>query len=258
MEWIEWLLSRESRQFIFDHDLFIPLLFTTRVIVVTALERMMPARELPYRSLLLMDIAGSTLVGYLLLPAALYVSERIVIRPVLPECISAFPTAAAFALYYVVGDFGAYWVHRFLHLSPFWRIHKWHHSPTHMYWLAGYRASLLQQVLFNLPWMMAFSVFGHAPWWMYWAVLFSHMLLNDWMHMNITWRSNWLEWIVVTPRYHHIHHSDNPAHYKANLGAFFTVWDRLFGTYVNPDDVKEPLSFGIGEKVPLVRLALGV
>jgi sterol desaturase/sphingolipid hydroxylase (fatty acid hydroxylase superfamily) len=36
------------------------------------------------------------------------------------------------------------------------------------------------------------------------------------------------------------------------------MWDRLFGTYVNPDEVKEPLSFGIGEKVPLVRLALGV
>ncbi len=61
-----------------------------------------------------------------------------------------------------------------------------------------------------------------------------------------------------TPRYHHIHHSDNPAHYKANLAALFTIWDRLFGTYVNPDDVKEPLSFGIGENVPLVRLAIGV
>ncbi|WHZ26719.1 MAG: hypothetical protein OJF51_001515 [Nitrospira sp.] len=108
MEWIEWLLSREFRQFIFDHNLFIPFLFTTRVIVVTVLERMMPAREVPYRSLLLMDVAGAALVGYLLLPAALYVSERIVMRPVLPEFISTLPTVAAFALYYVVGDFGAY------------------------------------------------------------------------------------------------------------------------------------------------------
>lgn len=233
MEWIEWLLSREFRQFVFDHSLFIPLLFTTRVILVTAL------------------------VGYLLLPAALYVSERIVIRPVLPEFISALPTAATFALYYVVGDFGAYWVHRFLHLSPFWRIHKWHHSPTHMYWLAGYRASLLQQVLFNLPWVMAFSVFGHAPW-MYWAVLFSHMLLNDWMHMNVTWRSNWLEWIVVTPRYHHIHHSKNAAHANANFGVTFSIWDRLFGTYVDPEKFTTPITFGIGERVHLARLVAGI
>ena len=108
MEWIEWLLSREFREFVFDHDLFIPLLFTARVLVVTSLEWMMPAREVPYRSILLMDVVGAALVGYLLLPAALYVSERIVIRPVLPEFISALPTAAAFTLYYVVGDFGAY------------------------------------------------------------------------------------------------------------------------------------------------------
>ncbi|HEX6727454.1 MAG TPA: hypothetical protein VF078_08870, partial [Nitrospira sp.] len=111
MEWIEWFQSREFRQFIFDHGLFIPLLFTVRVVFVTALEWMMPAREVPYRSILVMDIVGATLVGYRLLPVALCVSERIVIRPVLPELVSALPRAAAFALYYVVGDFGAYWVH---------------------------------------------------------------------------------------------------------------------------------------------------
>jgi len=70
MEWIEWLMNREFRQFVFDHDLFIPLLFTARVIVVTALEWMMPAREVPYRSILLMDVVGAALVGYLLLPVA--------------------------------------------------------------------------------------------------------------------------------------------------------------------------------------------
>lgn len=258
MEWIEWLQSREFRQFVFDHDLFILLLFTARVIVVTALEWMIPAREVPYRSVLLMDVVGATLVGYLLLPVALHVSEWIVIRPVLPECISALPIAAAFAMYYVVGDFGAYWVHRFLHLSPFWRTHKWHHSPTHMYWLAGYRASLPQQVLFNLPWMMTFSVFGHASWWTYWAVLSSHMLLNDWMHMNVTWRSNWLEWILVTPRYHHVHHSENLAHANTNFGVTFSVWDRLFGTYADPEGLTMPTTFGIGEHVPLARLVAGV
>lgn len=84
------------------------------------------------------------------------------------------------------------------------------------------------------------------------------MLLNDWMHMNVSWRSNWLEWIMVTPRYHHIHHSDDPAYYNANFGVTFTIWDRIFGTYVDPEAVKQPISFGIGEQVPLVRLIAGV
>jgi sterol desaturase/sphingolipid hydroxylase (fatty acid hydroxylase superfamily) len=77
------------------------------------------------------------------------------------------------------------------------------------------------------------------------------------MHMNVTWRSNWLEWVFVTPRYHHIHHSDDPGHYTANLGSLLTIWDRMFGTYVNPEEV-EKLSFGIGELNSPVRLALGI
>ena len=258
MDCIEWLLSREFRRFVLAHDLFIPLLFIARVVGVTALEWFFPARKVPYRALLAMDIVGATLVGYLMIPAALYLSEKIVIHPVLPKVILALPTALLFVLYYMVGDFGAYWIHRLLHLAPLWRMHMWHHSPTHMYWLAGYRASLPQQVLFNLPWMMAFSVFGRAPWWMYLVVLSSHMLLNDWMHMNVTWRSNWLEWIFVTPRYHHVHHSENPAHANANFGVTFSVWDRMFGTYVDPEGLKAPITFGIGERVPLARLVAGV
>lgn len=258
MEWLEWLLSREFRQFILSHDLFVPLLFLARVIFVTALELIAPARKISYRSVFLYDLVGCTLVGYILIPAAEFLSNRIALQASVPEVIMELPIAASFLLYYVVGDFGAYWMHRLMHTKAVWRAHKWHHSPTTMYWLAGYRASLPQQTLFNLPWIFAYSVFGLSPWWMYLAVLSSHMLLNDWMHMNVSWRSNWLEWIMVTPRYHHIHHSDDMVYSNANFGVTFTIWDRLFGTYVNPDEVKEPLSFGIGEKVPLVRLALGV
>lgn len=257
MDWIEWLLSREFRQFVLQHDLFIPLLFIARVLVMTALEWVVPARNVPYRTLLAMDIVGAALVGYLMLPAARYLSEKIVIHPVFPETILTLPTAMLFVFYYLVGDFGAYWVHRLLHLTSLWRMHKWHHSPTTMYWLAGYRTSLAQLVVFNLPWMVASSLFGMAPWWMYMLALSSHMLLNDWMHMNVTWRSNWLEWVLVTPRYHHIHHSCDPTLYNTNFGVTFSVWDRLFGTYTDPDQVREPLSFGIGGKVPLVRLVAG-
>jgi sterol desaturase/sphingolipid hydroxylase (fatty acid hydroxylase superfamily) len=258
MDWVEWLLSREFRQFVLDHGLFIPLLFAARVVVVTGIEWLTPARNIPDRWIFATDLVGCTLVGYILVPASQYLSNLVAVRPVLPEFILTLPTAATFFLYYVVGDFGAYWMHRFMHLKPVWRVHKWHHSPTTMYWLAGYRASLPQQTMFNLPWIFAYAVFGMAPWWMYLAVMSSHMLLNDWMHMNVSWRSNWLEWVFVTPRYHHIHHSDDPAHANANFGVTFSIWDRLFGTYVAPETIRQPISFGIGEKVPLVRLVAGL
>jgi sterol desaturase/sphingolipid hydroxylase (fatty acid hydroxylase superfamily) len=132
MDWTEWLLSREFRQFVLAHDLFIPLLFVARVVGVTALEWWLPARKVPYRTLLAMGIIGATMVGYLMIPVAQYLSEKILIHPVLPEVILILPTALLFVFYYAVGDFGAYWVHRLLHLAPLWRMHKWHHSPTTM------------------------------------------------------------------------------------------------------------------------------
>ncbi len=258
MEWIEYIFSHEFRAFILDNHLFVLLLFLARALAFTGLELIVPARKISYRSVFLYDLIGCTLVGFVLVPAAQFLSNQIVIRAHVPEFILALPVGIRFVLYYVVGDFGAYWMHRFVHLHPIWRIHKWHHSPATLYWLAGYRASLPQQTLFNLPWMFAYPLFDLSPWWIWLAVLSSHLVLNDWMHMNVSWRSNWLELVLVTPRYHHIHHSDNPAHYTANLGVTFTLWDRLFGTYVDPDEVKESLTYGIPEKVPLVRLVAGI
>jgi sterol desaturase/sphingolipid hydroxylase (fatty acid hydroxylase superfamily) len=160
--------------------------------------------------------------------------------------------------YLVVADLGHYWIHRLMHHEYLWRIHKWHHAPDYMYWLMGVRATLPQQVLVNLPYIVAYSFLGLSPWWMVLAVGAGHVLQNDWMHLNVTWRSSWLEWLIVTPRYHHVHHSDQPEHYRANLAALFTAWDRVFGTYVNPGELRNELSFGIGERVPPVRLFLGV
>ena len=37
------------------------------------------------------------------------------------------------------------------------------------------------------------------------------------MHLNVRFRLPYLEWLLVTPRYHHIHHSSNPEHFTKNL-----------------------------------------
>ena len=258
MEWVEWFLSREFRQFVLEHNLFFPLIFVVRLVGVTALELLRPARHVPYRKLIWRDVLLISVYWFGMVPISEYIDRWIAIRPHLAEAILQMPLLLRILCYLIIADFGHYWIHRLMHQKHVWRIHKWHHSPTHMYWLAGFRATIPQDVPVNLPYLFAYSLLDLSPWWMVLAIGLFNNLQNDWMHVNIVWRSNWLEWVVVTPRYHHIHHSDKPEHYMANLAALFTVWDRLFGTYVNPDEVKEPLSFGIGEKVPLVRLALGV
>lgn len=258
MEWIEWLLSREFRQFILEHNLFFTLLFLGRLIGFTAVELIKPARKVAYRKVILYDMTVYIVYQFVVFPSAGYVDRWIAIRPHLPEAILAMPLLLRLLCYFLIADFGHYWIHRLMHHKYLWRIHKWHHAPTYMYWLAGIRTTIPQQVLVNLPYIFAYSFLDLSPWWMQLAIGTFNAFQNDWMHVNVTWRSNWLEWFVVTPRYHHIHHSEKPEHYMTNLTALFTIWDRLFGTYVNPDEVREALSFGIGEEVPLGRLALGV
>jgi len=257
-DFLAYLFSREFRAFILDHDLFFPLLFLARVVGITAIEIWRPARPVAYRKVFPYDLTVFLVYQFVVFPAASQINQWIYLRPHLPDTILALPLVLRVVCYLVIADLGHYWIHRLMHHKALWRIHKWHHAPTYMYWLAGVRTTIPQQVLVNLPYMFAYSFLDLAPWWMNLAIGAFNSFQNDWMHVNVTWRSNWLEWFVVTPRYHHIHHSDSPLHYKANLAALFTVWDRLFGTYVDPDSIKEPLTFGIGEDVPLVRLAVGV
>jgi lathosterol oxidase len=47
------------------------------------------------------------------------------------------------------------------------------------------------------------------------------------VHANLGVRWGGLEWLLVTPRLHHLHHV--PATSERNFGAVFSLWDRLSG-----------------------------
>ena len=47
-------------------------------------------------------------------------------------------------------------------------------------------------------------------------------------------RFDWaLRWLIVTPDVHRTHHSIQQREGNSNFGQVFTIWDRLFGTYVD-------------------------
>jgi sterol desaturase/sphingolipid hydroxylase (fatty acid hydroxylase superfamily) len=151
-----------------------------------------------------------------------------------------------------------YWMHRFWHTSWGWSIHRWHHAPTELYWLAGIRASFPQVVLANIPYLLAFPLLKPVPALFFPLYSYLMVLTNNWMHMNVTWQSRKLEWLFVTPRYHRVHHLKEIGRAGANFGVLFTVWDRLFGTHVDPERVESTGPYGIQETVHPVRLAIGV
>jgi sterol desaturase/sphingolipid hydroxylase (fatty acid hydroxylase superfamily) len=110
------------------------------------------------------------------------------------------------------------------------------------------------------PYILASPILEPAPWWIYTALAILSYITVDWMHLNVSWGGRRLEWFIVTPRFHHIHHSSDPSLYNLNMGNMFTIWDRLFGTFIDPDKLANTkISFGIDDESPSrVRLIVGV
>ena len=53
--------------------------------------------------------------------------------------------------------------------------------------------------------------------------------------------------LIVSPRFHRVHHSTDPARYERNFGMTYSFWDRLFGTAAQA----RPAAFGTPElRVP--------
>ena len=104
-------------------------------------ERRFAARPVVYRKVLARDF-GAYMVGALLsigsgatlkfLVAEFHVAELL-------QLVPPVPTWARIPLAVVGVDFGLYWMHRLIHTAALWRLHRWHHVPRQMYWLAGMR-----------------------------------------------------------------------------------------------------------------------
>jgi sterol desaturase/sphingolipid hydroxylase (fatty acid hydroxylase superfamily) len=239
--------------------LFFGTFFLCRASLWVVVETLWRARSVPYRRVAPKDFAAELFHVFLVIPIIIYAYDRLFASFPFPATFQNLPLIVRVGLYLVATDFGYYWLHRLMHLPILWRVHKWHHSPTYMYWLAGCRATVQQQFLVGIPYVLMTPILYPAPWWVYTALVIFDYLLVDWMHLNVHWGTRWFEWVFVTPRYHHIHHSSDARHYDLNLGDIFTFWDRLFGTYLDPATVvKQHTNFGIGEKLSAARLITGL
>ena len=75
-----------------------------------------------------------------------------------------------------------------------------------------------------------------------------HLFVQVWYHTEHVGKLGWLEYIIVTPSQHRVHHALNPIYLDKNLSPVFCVWDRLFGTFQEELD-EEPCVFGVTRQV---------
>jgi sterol desaturase/sphingolipid hydroxylase (fatty acid hydroxylase superfamily) len=170
-----------------------------------AAEYWWPTRPVPYFQVFLSDVAALTTYQIFFVFAA-QVTNRIPFPHYSYWRWQTLPFWFKLLVFLFVLDGIAYWMHRLWHTSWGWPIHRWHHAPTELYWLAGVRASLPQIVLANVPYLLAFSLLKPVPAAFFPIYGYMLVLTNNWMHMNVTWQSTKLEWLFVTPRYHRVHH----------------------------------------------------
>ena len=177
------------------------------------------------------------------------------------EYVQNLPSAVKIIIGLFMVDFVLYWIHRAQHYYTFmWRTHAWHHSIEQMYWFAGFRTSFFHSFIYNIPQVVIPVTFLHLTPAEAGIGYSIGLLIQFWEHTN--WNANIgpLAWLLVTPDYHRVHHSAT-THRGMNLAPTFRIWDRLFGTYVDPAAMPEKYTLGLGEKVKgkeIPRMLVGV
>lgn len=169
------------------------------------------------------------------------------------------PWPVAFVVSVVVLDFLLYVGHRLLHTGWLWHTHAVHHSVEHLYWFGDNRSSPFH-VMLQLCWGVLLGLVWpvHGGMSAFVATLIVYTCIQHFNHANLRWRLGPLEWLFVVPRYHFVHHGADPRLNNSNYGFLLTIWDRMFGTYTNPDDVPEPFPLGLNYRADMGRLFAGL
>lgn len=141
-------------------------------------------------------------------------------------------------------DFAGYWNHRLSHkVNIFWNQHVIHHSSEEFN-----LACALRQPISNLFGYFAFLLIPAAllgvPNQVIAILAPVHLFAQFWYHTQHIGTLGWLEYIIVTPSQHRVHHAINPEYIDKNLGQLLCIWDRWFGTF--QEELKDvPPQYGV-------------
>jgi sterol desaturase/sphingolipid hydroxylase (fatty acid hydroxylase superfamily) len=150
----------------------------------------------------------------------------------------------------LVADLVQYWLHRAYHEVPLlWRLHAVHHSVKSMDWLAGSRQHLVEVLITRTLVLAVIYVLGFSK-----EVIDAYIVIVGFQavfnHANVSVRLGPLRYVIVTPNFHHWHHSQDKEALDRNYAAHFAFLDYAFGTAVKSDR-EWPERYGVvGDYVP--------
>lgn len=155
------------------------------------------------------------------------------------------PTLLVWIALILATDFVWYWYHRAGHkINLFWGFHVVHHTSEEFNYTAGTRITIFQAVVRTAFWSVLPLIGFPAP--MITTMLIVHGLYPFFTHTQVIGKLGILEYILVTPSHHRVHHASNEAYLDKNFGDMFIIWDKLFGTF---EEEKEQPVFGLTKQL---------
>lgn len=141
---------------------------------------------------------------------------------------------------------GAYLVHLVEHKTKFlWRFHLIHHTDTWIDTTTANRHHPGESVI-----RFIFTTFGvlivGSPMWMVFLYQTLSVIATQFNHANIALPKKvdvFLSYFIVSPDMHKVHHHFVLPYTDSNYGNIFSIWDRIFGTFMTMP--REEIRYGV-------------
>jgi sterol desaturase/sphingolipid hydroxylase (fatty acid hydroxylase superfamily) len=147
----------------------------------------------------------------------------------------------AYIIAFICIDFASYIVHILNHkVNIFWNQHFIHHSSEEYNLACALRQSISNLIGFGAIFLIPAALFG-VPTEIIMILSPIHLFAQFWYHTKHIGKLGFLEYIIVTPSQHRVHHAINPIYIDKNLSAIFCVWDRIFGTFQEELEDEPPI-----------------
>ena len=141
------------------------------------------------------------------------------------------PGPITWVLLFLFTDLVWYWYHRLAHeINLLWAAHIVHHQSEDFNYTVSARITVFQATIRCMFWAVLPLIGFPAE--MISIFLLIHGLYPFFIHSQTIGKLGWLEYFMVTPSHHRVHHSSNPEYLDKNYGDVLIIWDKLFGTFV--------------------------
>ena len=156
---------------------------------------------------------------------------HVVVRPLVAGNGSTEPARVVLA--FLGAELMAYATHRAMHELPWLaRFHAVHHTHDTLDWLKAWRQHPVDVALHAFAVAIPGLLLG-GSWAQFGTIILLRRVWTGLLHANVRLRFGWLEEVVATPHFHHMHHH-RP---RVNYAGLLPVIDRLFGTHAGRESI---------------------